>query len=98
MAKTDTIASQNNLKTFVLGGSYVQLKSVKNKFVQNHGLWISASTMSLKSSKVGADMTLAGMKSVQPFTFGDLDMFALVHFKYHLPIPFPFMQMIQICL
>ena len=28
--------------------------------VHSHGLWIPASTRSLKSSKVGADMTLAG--------------------------------------
>ena len=33
-----------------------QLKHV----VHNHGLWILAPTKSLKSSKVGAGMTLAG--------------------------------------
>ena len=41
----------NNLKTFVLQGSYEQLKHVV------HSLRIPASTRSLKSSKVGADMT-----------------------------------------
>ena len=49
----------NILKTFMLAGSYVQLKSVKNMlFTINRR--IPAPGRSLKSSNIGADITLAG--------------------------------------
>ena len=50
--------TMNNLKTFVLGGSYIVITSVKISYkldVPDHGL----GTNSLKSSNVGADMTFA---------------------------------------
>ena len=45
----------NNLKAFVLGGSYVQLKSVKKILFT-----ITVSGYLHQSPKVGADITLAG--------------------------------------
>ena len=52
----------NNHKTFVLGGSYIQLKSDKNMFtVRVLGyLHQQPATRSLKSSEAGADIALAG--------------------------------------
>ena len=58
----------NNHKTFVLGGSYIQYNSDKNMLF-SHGLKIPTPTGSLKSSKVGADITMAG----RPFQWGTVD-------------------------
>ena len=49
----------NNLKIYVLGCSYIQL-NLKKKHVLSHGHRIPAPIRSLKSTKVGADITLAG--------------------------------------
>ena len=49
----------NNLKTFVQGGSYVQLKSVKSMLFTVTVLGSSTDEI-LKSFIVGADMALAG--------------------------------------
>ena len=76
----------NNLKTFVLEGSYIQLNSDKNMLF-SHGLKIPTPTGSLKSSKVGADITMAGRLFQRQTVDGKTDyrISSIIRWSFFLP-------------